>query len=343
MSNEKILENFETYSDPNLKQSIWRQTNNGDWKLFFNTDIKLENPEDPEDQKKFQNDPNFSQKKVLKMGSLVMTPLGIGRLIRLDENISKIKFLKTDTEENFEISKISSDFFIYIKVLELTYSSWYRLNVPANGTVEMLKKMIEDLGIYDTNQSNYVLVFNGMELKDEYFFDQLEMYPNSKLLISGTKMSESKLTRFNFVYDWWYTYSTDGISFNTNKKIRLIGVGMYGSHENKTQNGVLSIFKGNTSNQSATLYEDNIEIQPAPDKNNAIIPIYFKKPVVINAFDEYTIIFAASNYCYTYYGSEGKSLINSNNGVEFNFKFTLGSNHGTTAESGNFPEFYFYG
>ena len=331
-----------------LKQSIWRQTQDGDWKLFFNTDAKIDNPEENEGQTaipKFQNEINSNQgtKRVLKMGSLVMTPKGIGRLIRLDENISKVKFLKTDTEENFDVSKISSEFFIFIKVLEVTYSSWYRITVPANGTVEQLKKLIEHLNIYDTSKSNYVLVFNGMELKDEFFFDQLDIKPNAKMLISGMKMSESKIQRFGNVYDWWYTYSSDGISFFTNKKIRLIGVGMYGSHENKTQNGVLSIYKGNTSNQGGTLYEENIEILPAPDKTNSIISIYFKKPVVINAFDEYTILFMASNYCYTYYGNDGKPQYNCSNGVEFNFKFTLGSSHGSTCESGNFPEFYFYG
>ena len=335
------------YKDENnqvcYKQSIWRQTQEGDWKLFFNTDSKLDTKEESEQLTKFQNDSNYAVKKQLKMGSLVMTPKGIGRLIRMDENISKVKFLKTDTEENFEVSQISSEFFIFIKVLELTYSSWYRLSVPANGTVEQLRKLIEDLSIYDTNQSNYVLVYNGMELKDEHFFDQLDMQPNAKLLISGTKMSESKIERFTNVYDWWYTYSSDGVSFYTNKKIRLIGIGLYGSHENKTQNGVLNIFKGNVSNQGATLYEDNIEVPPALDKSNPITSFYFKKSVVINPFDEYTIQFLNTNYCYTYYGNEGKSQFICNNGVEFNFKFTLGSSHGSSAESGNFPEFYFYG
>jgi hypothetical protein len=327
-----------------LKQSIWKQTQDGEWKLFFNTDAKLDASEVSEIPK-YQNEinTNFLNKKILKMGSLVMTPKGIGRLIRLEENISKIKFLKTDTEENFEISKISSEFFILIKVLEVTYSTWYRLSVPANGTIQQLKKLIEDLSIYDTNKSNYVLVYKGIELKDEYFFDQLDIKSNAKMLISGMKMSESKIQRFTNIYDWWYTYSSDGISFFTNKKIRITGVGMFGSHENKTQNGTLSIYKGNVSSQGGTLYEENIEIPPAPDKLNSVMSIYFKKPVVINAFDEHTIVFVASNYCYIYYGNDGKAQYNCTNGVEFNFKFTNGSSHGSTMESGNFPEFYFFG
>ena len=48
--------------------------------------------------------------------------------------------------------------------------------------VEQLKKLIEHLNIYDTSKSNYVLVFNGMELKDEFYkklsSDELKLITN---------------------------------------------------------------------------------------------------------------------------------------------------------------------
>ena len=65
-----------------------------------------------------------------------MTPKGIGRLIRLDENISKVKFLKTDTEENFDVSKISSEFFISFCIFKLGFK--FMLNIIFNCTLNIL-------------------------------------------------------------------------------------------------------------------------------------------------------------------------------------------------------------
>lgn len=325
-----------------LRQSIWKQNSAGDWKLFFNTDLILPSEEEIENENKFTFDSHFPLKKKLIMGSLVMTPKGIGRMKKLDEKIATIKFLKTDTEETFEENMISPEFSIYLKILDKEFSSWYRLSVPANGTVEQLKKIIEELQIFDTNFSNYLLLYNGCELKDEYFFDQLDMKPNAKLLICGLKMIQSKIQRFNLVYNWWYTYNCDGVTFSVNKKIRLCGVGLYGSHESKVQNGNLKLFVGNTSAMGQLFYDEPIEIPAAPDQNNAISSVYLKKPVTINPNQEYTIELICTNYCYLYYGSGGKANIISDNGIEFTFKYTPGSSHGTGVESGNFPEFYFY-
>jgi len=326
-----------------FRQSIWKQTSEGDWKLFFNTDSVLqEEAEENEINTKHLFDSHVALKKQLKMGSLVMTTRGIGRLIKLDEKIATVKFLKNDTEETFEENKISSEFNIYLKILEKEFSSWYRITVPANGTIEQLKKTIEEIQIFDTNVSNYILIYNGQELKEEYFFDQLDFKPDAKLLICGLKMVQSKIQRFTLVYNWWYTYNIDGVSFSVNKKIRLCGVGLYGSHENKTQNGNLKLFTGNTSSVGSILYDEPIEVPPAPDQNNSISSIYLKKPILINPNQEYTIELICTNYCYLYYGSGGKSSIFNDNGVEFTFKYTQGSSHGTGVESGNFPEFYFY-
>ena len=323
-----------------FKQSIWKQTSEGDWKLFFNTNSLLPQQEQNETHAKFLFENN--SKKQHKMGSLVMTPKGIGRLIKLDEKIATIKFLKNDTEENFNENFISAEFCIFLKILEKEFTSWYRITVPANGTIEQLKKTIEELMIFDTSVSNYILIFNGLELKEEFFFDQLDLKPDAKMLICGLKMVQSKLVRYSLVYNWWYTYNIDGVTFSVNKKIRLAGVGLYGSHESKTQNGNLKLFTGTTSAMGNVLYDEPVEVPPAPDQNNSITSIYLKKPIVINPNQEYTIELICTNYCYLYYGSGGKASELSENGIEFTFKYTPGSSHGSGVESGNFPEFYFY-
>merc|ERR1712096_430819 len=73
---------------------------------------------------------------------------------------------------------------------------------------------IEYMKIIDPNTSNYSLIYNATELKDELFFDQLELKPNSKFLLCGLKMTQCNINRFNLTYNWWYTYSSDGISFS---------------------------------------------------------------------------------------------------------------------------------
>lgn len=320
--------------------SIWKQSNAGDWRLFFNIDNEYTEISNAQmNQLKILLESN---RKQMKMGSLVMTPKGIGRLINLDNKIARVKFLREDVEEAFEEGLIHQEFPIYLRVLDKDFSNWYRIIVPANGNIEILKKIIEDLKIIDANNSNYSLIYNASETKDEIYFDQLELKPNSKFLLCGQKLVQCKISRYNLTYNWWYTYSTDGISFSVNKKIQMSGVGMYGSHESKIQKGTLKIFEGSITNIGSVLYEEPIEVSPAPNQNNCVMPILFSKSITIKPLIDYTIqLLSSSDYCYLYYGSGGKAQIDGEKGVEFYFKYTLGSSHGTNIESGNVPEIYY--
>ncbi len=323
-----------------MRMSVWKQAEDGSWKLFFKVNEETQQKVDNDTQIKAVFD--SASKKGLKMGFLVMTPKGIGRLTRLDNKIATIKFLKDEKEETFEESLILAEFPIYLRILDKDTSNWFRLIVPAGGSIESLKKQVEELKIMDSNTSNYIMIYNGLETKDEYFFDQIDLRPGAKFLLCGLKMTQNKLTRFSVTYNWWYTYNTDGITFSVNKRIKLCGLGLYGSHENKVQNGTIKIFEGSTSSMGSILYEEPVEIPAAPDQNSAVIPIHFKKSVGIKPQAEYTIQLICTNYCYLYYGGGGKAVIDAEKGVEFTFKYTPGSSHGTGIESGNFPEFYYY-
>ena len=269
-----------------------------------------------------------------------MTPDGIGRLLKIENQTAKITMSKTKKEEHYPIDKISNYFVSLIKVYDKEISNWFRINLPVNGNVETLKKILIEMKIVDLQISDYLLVTNGTELKDEYTFEQLSLKSNCKILLCGQKLINCKVNRFNQVLNWWYSYNMDGITFSCNKKIKLTGVGMYGSHEGKTQNGTLKIYE----NDSPTnlLCEEIIEILPSADQSSAVIPINFKKPIVIKQNIDYTIQFQCSNYCYLYYGNGGIATVEGEKGVEFYFKFTQGSAHGTNVQSGNFPELYYY-
>lgn len=323
----------------NIKQSIWRQMPNGEWKLFFGIESNNKQLVSDSDTVKYENS---LSKKTLKMGSLVMTSKGIGRLIKLEDKIGTVLFLKDESEDTFEEQLILSEFTIYIRVFDKDIGIWYRVQVPANGSTESLKKLVEDLKIVDIGNTNYILIYNGMEIKEDNFFDQIDLRNNSKILLSALKMSQCKLTRYTTVNSWWYTHETDGISFSTNKKIKLSGLGLYGSHEGKVQPGNLKVFEGTTASMGNILYDEPVEVPSAPDQANCIMPIMFKKPVNIKPQIDYTIQFSCTSYCYLYYGSGGKATSEGEKGVEFNFKFTPGSSHGSSTETGNYPEIYYF-
>ena len=321
-----------------IKQSIWKQDQNGEWKLFFNTEIN--NTVGELEQKQKSHGINQINQKILNLGTLVMTPEGIGRLLKIENEIGTIKISKTKQELNFPLNKISNNFVALIKVYDKEISNWFRITLPVNGNIETLKKIIIEMKIIDLSISDYLLVTNGTELKDEFTFNQLNLKSNCKILLCGQKLVNCKVNRFHHTLNWWYSYNTDGITFSCNKKIKLTGVGMYGSHEGKTQNGTLKIYENEIPTN--LLCEEIIEILPSADQSSAVIPINFKKPIVIKQNIDYTIQFQCSNYCYLYYGNGGVSTVEGEKGVEFYYKFTQGSTYGTNVQSGNFPEFYYY-
>ena len=92
-----------------------------------------------------------------------------------------------------------------------------------------------------------------------------------------TILSKNKITytvsRYINIKQYWYLYSLDGICFSFSQKIKLIGVGLFGSHENKIINATLKILDG-PSTMSNTIYEENVEIAPSANKFGAITKIF---------------------------------------------------------------------
>ena len=171
-----------------FENSVWRQSSKGKWQMNFN------NKQNQTEETLKQN-LDLSNKRPPTVGSLVMTPKGIGRLLKMEEGNARVKFLKNEEEENFEKHTVANEFNIYIKILNADCSSWYRITVPSNGTTEMIKKSIEDMKMVDMDAFNFVLIYQGKELTDSLFFDQLDFKPNSKVLMSGCKMTPYKLQK----------------------------------------------------------------------------------------------------------------------------------------------------
>ena len=321
-----------------ISPSIWQQNEKGDWKLYFNTDMELNTSSSNNiEQIKIKNN-NISAKNLI-LGTLVMTPKGIGRLIKSNDNIGILRFKEDIKEEQFPLNKISNNFncFIYDYTDGINI---IRLNLKVLGKIDDIFIELEKLKKINRNEFNYTLVYNGKSLQNEYPFEQLNILNNAKFLLLKANNIKLTLSRFLNVSQYWYTYSVDGICFSSSQKIKLIGIGLYGSHENKIINSTIKILDGPSIN-SKIIYEENIDISPGISKIYAVSQIFFSKPIICKQNQDYSVILYSKTLTNCYYGQQGKQLIEGEKGVNFTFKRVLGKSSGSGVESGNFPEFYY--
>ena len=323
-----------------ISPSVWQQNEKGDWRLYYNTNLQLNNiltyRGGVEQSKNKKN--NISEKNLL-LGTLVMTPKGIGRLIKNDEGEGIIRFKDNLVEEKFPIKEITNDFncFIY------DYSNGFniiRLKLKVLGSINDIFEELGKIKKLNTNEINYSLIYKGIVLKNDFTFEQLNISNNCKILLLIEYNIRYTLSRFPNIGEFWYSYAIDGICFIPSQNIKLMGIGLFGSHENKLIDSTLKILDG-PSLSSNTIYEENIEISPGINKNNAISKNFFPKSIVCKQEKEYSIILISKTNSNCYYGHHGKPVIEGEKGVIFTFKRLQGRSSGSGIESGNFPELYY--
>ena len=321
-----------------ISPSIWQQNDLGEWKLYFNSDIEFNNSS--------ANNNNVEQSNIKKnseinliLGTLVMTQKGIGRLIKINEKMGIIR-LKQDIEEQFPINEISNYFncFIYDYSNSLNI---IRLKLKVLGKIDDIFDELEKIKKINRNECNYSLIYQGMSLKKEYTFEQLNVLNNCKILLLKEKNIKYTISRFSNIGQFWFTYSIDGICFSPSQKIKLIGIGLFGSNENKTISSTIKILDG-PSISSKTIYEENIEISPGISKLYSISQIYFSKPILCKQNQDYSILLYSKTLTNSYYGQQGKNIIEGERGINFTFKRIQGRSSGSGIETGNFPELYYY-
>ena len=286
-----------------ISPSIWQQNEKGDWKLYFNKNMQLNTSSSNNiEQIKIKNN-NISVKNLI-LGTLVMTPKGIGRLIKSNDNIGILRFKEDIKEEQFPLNKISNNFncFIYDYTDGINI---IRLNLKVLGKIDDIFLELEKLKKINRNEFNYTLVYNGKSLQNEYPFEQLNILNNAKFLLLKANNIKLTLSRFLNVSQYWYTYSVDGICFSSSQKIKLIGIGLYGSHENKIINSTIKILDGPSIN-SKIIYEENIDISPGIIKVYAVSQIFFSKPIICKQNQDYSVILYNKTLTNCYYGQQGK-------------------------------------
>lgn len=348
-----------------VKDSIWEQNEEGSWNLFFNIDMDnslssssqqhhQQQQKDLESLKSKKN--NFLQQDTLVLGTLVMSPEGIVRLIRIDQlqNLGYIKpkqqsqqtkeqSKESIIEKKYPLTELHSTFNCFINFLSSKsgQEEEIRLKVKSTGKVEDILNQLEQIKKINTSEGTYSLFTKGMKLKNDYSFEQLDIKNNCKILLTQENNIKYVVSRFKTINQYWYTYVTDGITFSVSQKIRLVGMGLFGSHEGKSLTSILKILDG-PSMDSSVIYEENYEVPPATSKSTAVLPVYFSKPVNLNAGQSYSVCLITKTNSNSYYGQQGKIEVEGEKGVVFSFKRIQGRSGGSSPENGNFPEFYYY-
>ena len=159
-----------------ITPSVWQQNMKGEWKLYFNTDSEFISPSSAlnQEQSKIKKINNLSEKNLI-LGTLVMTPKGIGRLLKNNNNTATIRLNQDLKEEYFNIDNISNDFNCFITHYSNGSYDIIRLKLKVAGKVEDLYTELEKIKKINRKENNYLLIYNKNVAKNEYTFEQLNI------------------------------------------------------------------------------------------------------------------------------------------------------------------------
>jgi len=140
---------------------------------------------------------------------------------------------------------------------------------------------------------------------------------------------------------WGYSGTSDRLRFMVNRKIFIVGFGLYGSIHGATEYAVNMQI---THTDSSRIVGQNETSFPC-DGTNTTFRVMFKEPVEIYPNMNYTAACTLKGPD-SYYGTKGQRKVVhesiSRERVVFTFSYAAGSNNGTSVEDGQIPEIIFY-
>lgn len=140
---------------------------------------------------------------------------------------------------------------------------------------------------------------------------------------------------------WGYSGTSDRIRFMVNRRIFVVGFGLYGSiHGPKEYYVTIQIIQSDTGK---VMGHNDTSFQC--DGSNSTFRVMFKEPVEILPNTSYTAC-ATLKGPDSYYGAKGLRKVThesvSSGKVTFQFTYAAGNNNGTSVEDGQIPEIIFY-
>jgi len=138
---------------------------------------------------------------------------------------------------------------------------------------------------------------------------------------------------------WRYRGRCDSIQFCVDRRIFIVGFGMYGSSSGSANYTVRIQLK-----HSGKMLADNTQ-QFHSDGSSNTFHVFFEHPVQIEADKSYTASAILDGAELSYFGQEGLSevVVHQGQPVTFQFQCSAESTNGTGVQGGQIPEIIFYG
>ncbi|RWS11440.1 BTB/POZ domain-containing protein 6-like protein [Dinothrombium tinctorium] len=135
---------------------------------------------------------------------------------------------------------------------------------------------------------------------------------------------------------WRYRGRCDSIQFSVDKRIFIVGFGLYGSSNGAADYNI----KMELKRMGKVLAENDTKF--FSDGSSNTFPVYFQNPIQIEADTFYTASCILDGAELSYFGQDGLSEVTVN-GITFQFQCSSDSTNGTGVQGGQIPELLFYG
>ena len=144
---------------------------------------------------------------------------------------------------------------------------------------------------------------------------------------------------------WRYRGRTDSIQFCVDRRIFIVGFGLYGSSNGSSEYRAHIELKSSPAftpfgRGSRVLAENTVKFFSDGSSNS--FQVFFKQPVQIEPDLYYTASAVLDGAELSYFGQEGRSEVNVGR-VTFQFQYSSESTNGTGVQGGQIPEIIFYG
>ena len=144
---------------------------------------------------------------------------------------------------------------------------------------------------------------------------------------------------------WRYRGRTDSIQFCVDRRIFIVGFGLYGSSNGSSEYRAHIELKSSPAfaplgRGSRVLAENTVKFFSDGSSNS--FQVYFKQPVQIEPEIYYTASAVLDGAELSYFGQEGRSEVTVGRAT-FQFQYSSESTNGTGVQGGQIPEIIFYG
>ena len=160
--------------------------------------------------------------------------------------------------------------------------------------------------------------------------------PRRGLLTQTCSRFASSAYRSN---QWRYRGRTDAIQFCVDKRVFIVGFGLYGSSNGSSDYSVKIELK--SSGHVGRLLGSNTQ-QFFSDGSSNTFHVFFDQPVQVEPDMYYVASAVLDGAELSYFGQEGMSEVTVGT-VNFQFQGSSESTNGTSVQGGQIPELIFYG